>query len=102
MNVEDELLDSYLAALGAFYDARKLSLTRWLLHDSDAREATEARLLEVRHIYWSYIEASHSRSQTEGPANFLMPDRLPFVEKARQPESRAEEAGTGKVAVLHF
>ena len=65
MNVEEELLDSYLAALGAFYDARKLSLTRWLLRDSGAREATEARLREVRHQYWSYIEACHSHSQSE-------------------------------------
>jgi hypothetical protein len=78
MNVEEELLDSYLAALGAFYDARKLSLTRWLLRDSGAREATEARLLEVRHKYWSYIEASHSRSQTQHPANSLTAGRSRF------------------------
>ena len=55
---KERLLDVYLGALGAFYDARTFSPVRWLRREStvSAQESTAASLLDARCDYWWHLE----------------------------------------------
>ena len=54
----ERLLDAYLAALGAFYDAHKPTMRRWLRRDENraAKETSHRQLREARVNFWIQVE----------------------------------------------
>jgi hypothetical protein len=54
----ERLLDAYLAALGAFYDAHKPTMKRWLRRDKNrsAKEVSRCQLREASVDYWIQVE----------------------------------------------
>lgn len=54
----ERLLDSYLAALGDFYDAHHPPLRSWLRRDAKqaAQNESAQRLAEARFNYWIQVE----------------------------------------------
>lgn len=55
---KERLLDTYLAALGAYYDARTFDPVRWLRREPGReRQASTAEfLLDARCDYWWHLE----------------------------------------------
>lgn len=82
---KERLLDTYLAALGAYYDARIFSLTRWLRRGAAAprQQATSAILLDARCDYWWHLEqcgCSNARGQSgylHSPESAALPASRP-------------------------
>lgn len=55
---KERLLDTYLAALGAYYDARTFDPVRWLRREPgrETQDSTAASLLDARYDYWWHLE----------------------------------------------
>jgi hypothetical protein len=76
MHFEDteRLLDTYLAALGVFYDAHKPTLGRWVRRDANqqAKQLSGAQLKEASFNYWIRVEVYDTVSaRNSGRANLL-------------------------------
>ena len=83
---KERLLDTYLAALGAYYDARTFDPVRWLRREPglEKQHATAAFVLDARCDYWWHLEQC-------GCGHFRGVD-LPFHSRAFPPAKEFEAA----------